>query len=56
VVQQIGNGMKHFCSVIPAWKKRQYRDIKLIETAPTGAVRYENDKEELKNATHGDAS
>ena len=56
VVQQIGNGKKYFYSVIPAWKTRQYRDIKLIESAPTGGVRYEDDEEALKNATNGDVS
>jgi hypothetical protein len=43
VVEQTGNGKKHFYSVIPAWKTRQYRDIKLIETAPAGGVRYEDE-------------
>jgi len=56
VVEQVGNGKKYFYSVIPAWKTRQYRDIKLIETAPTGGVRYENDEEVLKNATDSDVS
>jgi hypothetical protein len=56
VVQQIGNGKKHFYSVIPAWKTRQYRDIKMIETAPTGGVRFEDDAEILKNATNGGVS
>jgi hypothetical protein len=56
VVQQVGNGNKQFYSVIPAWKTRQYRDIKLIETAPTGGVRYDDEGEELKNATSGGVS
>ena len=56
VVQQIGNGKKQFYSVIPAWKTRQYRDIKMIETAPTGGVRHESDEDILKNATQGGAS
>ena len=30
IVRQIGNGQKHFWSVIPAWITNQYRDIKLI--------------------------
>ncbi len=56
VVEQVGNGAKHFHSVIPAWKTRQYRDIKLIEMMPTGGVRYEDDEETLKNATQGGVS
>ena len=56
VVEQVGNGAKHFYSVIPAWKTRQYRDIKLIEMMPTGGVRYEDDEETLKNATQGGVS
>jgi len=51
VVEQVGNGKKHFYSVIPAWKTRQYRDITVIESAPAGGVRYEDDGEALKNAT-----
>jgi len=30
VVRQLGNGQKHFWSVIPAWSKSHYKDIKLI--------------------------
>ncbi len=30
VVRQIGNGGKHFWSVIPAWSKSHYREIKLL--------------------------
>ena len=30
IVRQVGNGQKHFWSVIPAWSKSNYRDIKLI--------------------------
>ncbi|MFH0857882.1 MAG: hypothetical protein V1848_04000 [Candidatus Magasanikbacteria bacterium] len=33
VVRQIGNGQKHFLSVIPAWKTQYYRDIKIISMA-----------------------
>lgn len=33
VVRQIGNGQKHFLSVIPAWKTQYYRDIKIISIA-----------------------
>lgn len=56
VVQQVGNGRKQFYSVIPAWKTRQYRDIKMIETTPTGGACCENDEEILKNATNGGVS
>jgi hypothetical protein len=56
VVRQVGNGQKQFYSVIPAWKTRQYRDIKLIETAPTGGVLNDDEDEELKNATNGGVS
>lgn len=30
VIRQIGNGQKHFWSVIPAWVTNQYKDVKLI--------------------------
>lgn len=30
IIRQIGNGQKHFWSVIPAWSTTQYRDIKII--------------------------
>ena len=30
IVRQMGNGQKHFLSVIPAWKTSQYRDVKLV--------------------------
>ena len=30
IVRRIGNGQKHFWSVIPAWSKSQYRDITFI--------------------------
>jgi len=33
VVRQIGDGQKHFWSVIPAWKKCHYREIKFISNA-----------------------
>ncbi len=33
IVRQCGNGQKHFWSVIPAWSKSHYRDIKLISKA-----------------------
>ena len=33
IVRQIGNGQKHFWSVIPAWSTNQYRDIRLISMA-----------------------
>ena len=33
IVRQIGNGQKHFWSVIPAWITSHYRDIKLISQA-----------------------
>lgn len=30
IVRQIGNGQKHFWSVIPGWSTYHYKDIKLI--------------------------
>ena len=33
IVRQIGNGQKHFWSVMPAWRTSYYRDIKLISMA-----------------------
>ncbi|MFH1656448.1 MAG: hypothetical protein ABH956_01580 [Candidatus Nealsonbacteria bacterium] len=30
IIRQVGNGQKHFWSVIPAWTTNQYRGIKLI--------------------------
>lgn len=33
IVRQCGNGQKHFWSVIPAWSKSHYRDIKIVSTA-----------------------
>lgn len=30
VIRQLGDGQKHFWSVIPAWSKSHYKDIKLI--------------------------
>jgi len=33
IVRQIGNGQRHFWSVIPAWLTNHYRDIKLISQA-----------------------
>ena len=33
IIRQIGNGQKHFWSVIPAWRTDHYRDIKLISMA-----------------------
>lgn len=30
IVKQIGNGQKQFWSVIPAWSKSYYKDIKII--------------------------
>jgi len=33
IVRQIGNGQKHFWSVIPAWTTNHYRNIKLISQA-----------------------
>ena len=33
IVRSIGNGQKHFWSVIPAWSTNYYRDIKLISNA-----------------------
>ena len=33
IVRQIGNGQRHFWSVIPAWRTNHYRDIKLISKA-----------------------
>jgi hypothetical protein len=33
IIRQIGNGQKHFWSVIPAWKKCHYRDTKFISNA-----------------------
>lgn len=50
VVRQIGNGNKHFYSVIPAWFTKHYRGIKYIETS-TGLLEEDGDEQELKNAT-----
>ena len=33
IIRQIGNGQKHFWSVIPTWSKAHYRDTKFITTA-----------------------
>ena len=33
IVRQIGNGQRHFWSVIPAWRTEHYRDIKFISMA-----------------------
>lgn len=33
IIRQIGNGQKHFWSVIPAWSTNHYRDIRLISMA-----------------------
>ncbi|MDD5738498.1 MAG: hypothetical protein PHY72_01020 [Candidatus Pacebacteria bacterium] len=33
IVRQVGNGQKHFYSVIPAWTIRYYNGIKMISTA-----------------------
>jgi hypothetical protein len=33
IIRQIGNGQKHFWSVIPAWTTNHYRDIKIISKA-----------------------
>lgn len=33
IVRAIGNGQRHFWSVIPAWSTSHYRDIKLISNA-----------------------
>lgn len=33
IVRQIGNGQKHFWSVIPAWQKCHYRETKFISNA-----------------------
>jgi hypothetical protein len=55
VVWQIGNGNKHFYSVIPAWFTKQYRGIKFIETATAGGLLVEDDNETLKNAADSDA-
>ncbi len=52
VIRQIGNGKKEFYSVIPAWFIRQYRNIRLVETATKGGLLEENDQETLKNAPH----
>lgn len=30
IIRQVGNGQKHFWSVIPAWTKSHYRDTRLI--------------------------
>ena len=49
VIRQIGNGKKEFYSVIPAWFTRQYRDIKIIETATNSGLLAEDDNETLKN-------
>lgn len=31
IVRQVGDGQKHFWSVIPAWSTSQYRGIKLVQ-------------------------
>src|SRR3989344_3149448 len=51
VIRQVGNGKKEFYSVIPAWFTKQYRNIKIIETAVGGGLLSEDDEETLKNAT-----
>ena len=33
IVRQVGNGQKHFWSVIPAWSKSHYREIKTINNS-----------------------
>lgn len=33
IIRQVGNGQKHFWSVIPAWRKCHYRDTKFITNA-----------------------
>jgi hypothetical protein len=33
IIRQAGNGQKHFWSVIPAWTKSYYKDIKIISNA-----------------------
>ena len=33
IVRQVGNGNKHFWSVIPAWTTKEYRKIKIISKA-----------------------
>lgn len=33
IIRQVGNGQKHFWSVIPAWRKCHYRDTKYISNA-----------------------
>lgn len=33
IIRQIGNGQKHFWSVIPAWQKCHYRETKFISNA-----------------------
>jgi hypothetical protein len=52
VVRQVGNGKKHFYSVIPAWVTRQYRGIKIIHNSPAGGVYDEHECDTLKNTTN----
>lgn len=33
IIRQLGNGQKHFWSVIPAWRISYYKDIKMISSA-----------------------
>jgi len=33
IIRQMGNGEKHFWSVIPAWTTKQYKGIKIIRQA-----------------------
>jgi hypothetical protein len=33
IVRQVGNGQKHFWSVIPAWSTNHYREIKIVSMA-----------------------
>ncbi len=55
VVRQVGNGNKHFYSVIPAWVTRQYCGITLIKASAKGGLLFEDDGEALKNAASSDA-
>lgn len=32
IIRQVGNGQKHFWSVIPAWKKYNHENLKIIKT------------------------
>lgn len=41
VLRQVGNGKVEFFSVIPGWKLRQYRDIKIINNSAGSSLKYD---------------